>query len=526
MPGWLDIHARSTTRYTTFEALALHESISPDRWCVTRADLRHLRKEVRRAIQAGEIRPPDDGSHEFQSSDELYGPSIYTVNTQHIMPVTEQAGKVSWALMRHPDGLDCDLFISHAWQEGVFEFLSKVLHSWPAGARHAWCCMLANPQNLDIGALLQSPSSSPFALALQASSCVLVVPNRHCSIYTRLWCSYEAYIAHQSGKVILVATSSTRRKLVFALLQNIALGLLGTLLAYLLRCRRHADDSSQADHSISVVALCLVIISLTASTTLQHQQCRAFLNRIGPLTSGFLMVHWDSVHSFPCMPGLSDHTSVLEQRVRLLMYAGFFYLLEVDRVNGQSKGEAAVQLQRGFQGSIKHAACSKPGDAARIHSEIGAQTEAVDYAIQVLLTAGMSTPTLRIVARAGVGIQDAGHAEIAVPFSVLVFLTFTGAWTLLEGSLHLHHADLPLCLPLLGRVSLMVMIYRSAADARCFIMKMMTKLVAFYFVVLFPFLLSLEWAKKAFSQPDSADLSDQAYASIVLLLAMCTFACL
>ena len=28
--------------------------------------------------------------------------------------------------------------------------------------------MLANPQNLDIGALLQSPSNSPFALALQA----------------------------------------------------------------------------------------------------------------------------------------------------------------------------------------------------------------------------------------------------------------------------------------------------------------------------------------------------------------------
>ena len=35
------------------------------------------------------------------------------------------------------------------------------------------------------GALLQSPSSSPFALALRASNNVLVVPNRHCSIYTR-----------------------------------------------------------------------------------------------------------------------------------------------------------------------------------------------------------------------------------------------------------------------------------------------------------------------------------------------------
>ena len=176
---------RILRRWTTTEAVALHESVSPDRWCVTRADLKYLRREVLAAIQDGEIRPPECGSDDFQTSDMRYGPSIYTVNKQHIMPVTEQAGKISWALMRHPDGLECDLFISHAWQEGIFEFLSKVLHSWPGDARHAWCCMLANPQNLDIGALLQSPSRSPFALALQASTCVLVVPNHHCSIYTR-----------------------------------------------------------------------------------------------------------------------------------------------------------------------------------------------------------------------------------------------------------------------------------------------------------------------------------------------------
>ena len=215
--------SRSSSLYTTEAAVALHESVPPDRWCVTRADLKQLRREVWQAIQKGEICPPDDGSDDFDSSDQLFGPSIYTVNKQHIMPVTDLVGKVSWALMIHPDGLECHLFISHAWQEGVFEFLSlgspvvpftlflfwvslksnqpknrypyyimvtglprsKVLHSWPRAARNAWCCMLANPQNLDIGSLLQAPSSSPFALALRASSCVLVIPNRHCSIYTR-----------------------------------------------------------------------------------------------------------------------------------------------------------------------------------------------------------------------------------------------------------------------------------------------------------------------------------------------------
>jgi predicted PurR-regulated permease PerM len=40
-----------------------------------------------------------------------YGPSIYTVNEQYIKPITAAAGKMSWALMMHPLGLDCDLFL-------------------------------------------------------------------------------------------------------------------------------------------------------------------------------------------------------------------------------------------------------------------------------------------------------------------------------------------------------------------------------------------------------------------------------
>ena len=145
----------------------------------------------------------EDSDSEY---DDRLGPSIYVVNEQYIKPVTAEAGKMSWALMRNPDGLDCDLFVSHAWQEGIFEFLSKVLASWPLRARHAWCCMLANPQNLNIGSMLQSPKTSPFALALQAASYVLVVPNRHQSIYSRLWCGYEAYVASENEKIIQVAT--------------------------------------------------------------------------------------------------------------------------------------------------------------------------------------------------------------------------------------------------------------------------------------------------------------------------------
>lgn len=96
---------RTQARSRTLEATALHEAVPPDRWCVTCLDLKYLRREVQQAIWEGNIYPPQDGSDDFDSQ---HGPSIYTVNEQHIKPVTHAAGKMSWALMRNPQGLDCD----------------------------------------------------------------------------------------------------------------------------------------------------------------------------------------------------------------------------------------------------------------------------------------------------------------------------------------------------------------------------------------------------------------------------------
>ena len=210
-PPWAwSMLSRGRRRITTIEAIALHESVSPDKWCVTYADLKFLRRQVLTAIQQGLILSASptssDGESKQSEDDDEFGPSIYVVNEQYIKPITAQAGKMSWALMMNPDGLDCDLFVSHAWQEGIFEFLSKVLSSWPTRARHAWCCMLANPQNLNIGSMLQSPKTSPFALALQESRYVLVVPNRQQSVYCRLWCGYEAYVASEKAKIIQIVT--------------------------------------------------------------------------------------------------------------------------------------------------------------------------------------------------------------------------------------------------------------------------------------------------------------------------------
>ena len=167
----------------------LHAAVPPERWCVTRQDLLDFREEGLAAVRAARVRPSERDP--FDPGDELYGPSIYTVVEQLIKQSSAAAGDPSWALGRHPESLLCDLFVTHGWAEGVYEFLDKVLASWPRGARHAYCCMLANPQTLDVGSLVSSPRSSPFARALRSAKMVLVVPNRRGSIYSRLWCVYE-----------------------------------------------------------------------------------------------------------------------------------------------------------------------------------------------------------------------------------------------------------------------------------------------------------------------------------------------
>eukprot|EP00439_Symbiodinium_sp_Y106_P033105 s848_g3.t5 len=187
----------------------LHNSVEMRKWAVSLSDIQQFRRLVLQAVRDGRIKPTDRDA--FDPADTTQGPSMYTVTEQYIKPVTEAAGKMSWALMKHPEGLalslDCDLFITHGWSEGIFEFADKVTYCWPRGATAAYVCFLSNPQNLDIGHLIASPEESPFARALTASQQMLVVPNHQASIYTRIWCVYEAFLAYTLKKPIRTALS-------------------------------------------------------------------------------------------------------------------------------------------------------------------------------------------------------------------------------------------------------------------------------------------------------------------------------
>ena len=114
----------------------------------------------------------------------------------------------------------------------------------------------------------------------------------------------------------------------------------------------------------------------------------------------------------------------------------------------------------------------------------------VDYAIHVLLAAGMSTPTLRTVARAGVDISGADYTEMAFPCLDLGPFLIHGLSLVLTG-VPVYHLQqcyrwIPCLLSLCARLVLLFSLWRSAKDERCFILKMMAKMIAMYVGLTFP----------------------------------------
>eukprot|EP00434_Breviolum_minutum_P033673 symbB.v1.2.029797.t1/scaffold3299.1/size59503/2 len=175
-------------------ALDLHRRVPPERWCITRAEFDEFVEEVFFCWHANEI--PENPQHPNPLHwNAHHGPNLYDVNTHVVKPRTRAAGGMSYALMKHPNGLDCEVFVSHSWHGGIFHLKRGVNRGWPEmhQRRNLYCCLLANPQNLDLDEFLGGDlTETPFALALQKASHLLVVPNPSVGVYSRLWCVYEA----------------------------------------------------------------------------------------------------------------------------------------------------------------------------------------------------------------------------------------------------------------------------------------------------------------------------------------------
>eukprot|EP00435_Cladocopium_sp_Y103_P016088 s32_g4.t1 len=126
------IHALS--RGAPAEVMEFHLRVPPEKWCITKAEFFAFVEEVRSLWESGTWKidwhatSHSGGSYGSSSTvtrrftqlfqDEVSGPNLYEVNERFVKPLTREAGGMSYALMKHPDGLLCQVFISHAWAEG------------------------------------------------------------------------------------------------------------------------------------------------------------------------------------------------------------------------------------------------------------------------------------------------------------------------------------------------------------------------------------------------------------------------
>jgi len=398
-----------STRSTRVDGYLAHQTVAMDHWCVTRDDLRKLRSAVQDAIRQGHITPTE--LDDFDPEDDRYGPCVHTVNHQLIKPVTHMAGKQSWALMNHPVGLKCDLFITHSWAEGIYEFIDKALNSWPHRAKHAYCCMLCNPQNLDIGDLIASPIESPFAQALGSATHMLVIPNRKESIYCRIWCAYEVYLAYKWRKTIFVAHFPIKglwKELFVALV--LALGSLAVFSSLphswiLLGVSTCSEQNKKASCGLMNYLLFICILLGVGLTTLV------------PPRLALRCVNYAALVVNSAWFVVLRQIGRLSGFVVILIYislVGFFLGSEADRMRMVEAIREAENLRRGFTGRCRDAKSTIEEDKESILAEIGDSGAAVDDAIAVLLRAGMSTSSLRNAAKRGVNIKNAGRFRMSL----------------------------------------------------------------------------------------------------------------
>ncbi|CAE7801825.1 unnamed protein product, partial [Symbiodinium sp. CCMP2456] len=367
----------------------IHDMVGMEKWCVSLGDLQQFRRLVLHAILDGKITPTE--ADPFDPRDSLKGPTMYTVTEQYIKPVTEAAGGMSWALMKHPEGLECDLFITHGWAEGVFEFMDKVSYSWPKGATAAYVCFLSNPQNLDITHLIATPEQSPFARALRVANQMLVVPNQQVSIYTRIWCVYEAFVAYSLEKPIRTALAPVTKfwpgslRMFYTTVAFQGLGFLAFKQIPPLQW-----GMLPAPNILTMAAMITFCWGL-------------FVKAKWPQSK----LHLGSIHvgyAFASMGGLSS--GYLFGFGSAYSAWGTLWLpflasaLETDRLLAKTASRQSRQLRDGFKG-IDGARSSNRADQERILSDIHARGAGrdVDETISVLLDMGHSYPELHAVAK-------------------------------------------------------------------------------------------------------------------------------
>lgn len=414
--------------------MEIHLRIPAERWCITKKEFFDFVEDVRRLWKRGAIPTLTDWPN-LKHDCHMHGPNLYEVNVHHVKPLTLAAGGMSYALMKHPEGLPCEVFVSHAWAEGVFELCGHVRRAWPQGLKkqNLYCCLLANPQNLDIEALLNRPPiESPFALAMQRASHVLVIPNDTVSIYTRLWCVYEIFLASEWKKTCVIPAqppwSALRHMVTWTLLPSV----IGLALGCLWLIAVHFSPESMELHTrvldngllLSLeLALVTAIIDLTVRLCAVYN-CRwhlhfprwSLLGHLGfcllqmlmQVSSSACIVPWGV---FPSgFSTVYDH--ILHYGIAFCVWSGGTVFCLARAHTELERKEMHRQASCLSFDSLDQAVCSNALDEERIRCAISGSEDNVLLAVNVLKSAGACNPLLQRAYTIGLDVRGSGIGHV------------------------------------------------------------------------------------------------------------------
>ncbi|CAE7374945.1 unnamed protein product [Symbiodinium sp. CCMP2456] len=403
----------------------LHRRVPPEKWCITRAEFQAFVRDVRRLWRQGRI---PDSAEEQTSLRESDGPNLYQVNEHYVKPLTLAAGGMSYALMKHPEGLLCQVFISHAWAECLFELGDLALRTWPRlqGLRNMYCCLLANPQNLDISALLSGPpEESPFARAIQTASHVLVIPNDTVSIYTRLWCVYEAYLGTCWHKTCIMPARPKRsaqcksaiRTILVPSIIGLVLGLTWLLLIYHHCCR--TCSRCFVDPVLSAcVGLTLLCFIGSLLMEFAPRPLRMWVKCVLIRIVHILVICVCAAVAIPYSVLLEWKNSVWNHVFERLIPIALclFNVWRAAQLSLHRLEDVELRRQASLLAiqTLEDATCSDPHDEAQIRQAIQGFEAEVDVTIRVLMQSGAYNDALREAYEQGEDISGEGNSDLIV----------------------------------------------------------------------------------------------------------------
>lgn len=164
-----------------------------------------------------------EGEGMFQAPLKPMEPNMHLVVSRYVKHFTagqgqEGAGCSYATFLNRGCPLRATHFVSHCWDHN-FESFATALLAWEETT--VWVCSFALNQHGNIQEMLgDDVTQSPFALALQKATEVLLVIDEKALPLTRSWCVYEIWLARKEGKQPMIVLDWKLDKDTLSLLEH------------------------------------------------------------------------------------------------------------------------------------------------------------------------------------------------------------------------------------------------------------------------------------------------------------------